>query len=77
MTKYKCHKVVEAEKILSVEIFESGSIDVRLYDGTIQPFASEWATKFNPKPGGYVVFYADGYASFSPAKAFEEGYTKI
>jgi hypothetical protein len=25
--------------------------------------------------GDYYVFYADGYASRSPAKAFEEGYT--
>jgi hypothetical protein len=27
--------------------------------------------------GGYYVVYADGYKSFSPAAAFEEGYTKI
>ena len=27
--------------------------------------------------GGYYVLYADGYKSWSPAKAFEEGYTEI
>jgi len=31
----------------------------------------------NPQPGGYFVVYKDGYKSFSPAKAFEEGYTRI
>jgi hypothetical protein len=29
----------------------------------------------NPEVGGYYVRYADGYESYSPAKAFEEGYT--
>lgn len=27
--------------------------------------------------GGYIVFYEDGYQSFSPAKAFEDGYTRV
>lgn len=27
--------------------------------------------------GGYYVQYDDGYLSFSPAKAFEEGYTRL
>jgi len=27
--------------------------------------------------GGYYVVYKDGYESFSPAEAFEEGYTLI
>lgn len=31
--------------------------------------------KHNPQAGGYYVVYDDGYKSFSPAKAFEEGYT--
>lgn len=26
---------------------------------------------------GYYVVYTDGYVSWSPAKAFEEGYTKV
>lgn len=32
--------------------------------------------KHKPQPGGYYVVYADGYKSFSPAQAFEEGYTR-
>lgn len=27
--------------------------------------------------GGYYVVYEDGFKSWSPAKAFEEGYTRI
>ena len=34
-------------------------------------------SKHNPQPGGYFVVYSDGYQSFSPAQAFEEGYTLI
>lgn len=33
----------------------------------------------NPKlaEGGYFVVYADGYESYSPAQAFEEGYSLL
>jgi hypothetical protein len=30
-----------------------------------------------PLPGDYLVIYEDGYRSISPAKAFEDGYTRI
>jgi hypothetical protein len=33
--------------------------------------------KHKPQVGGYYVLYKDGYASFSPASAFEEGYDLI
>lgn len=33
--------------------------------------------KHKPEVGGYYVVYEGGYKSFSPAKAFEEGYTRI
>ena len=38
---------------------------------------ADWYRKHNPEPGGYYVVYADGYKSYSPAKAFEEGYSRI
>jgi hypothetical protein len=37
----------------------------------------EFVLKHKPKVGGYFVQYSDGYKSFSPAQAFEEGYTRI
>jgi hypothetical protein len=37
----------------------------------------DFLDRHNPEEGGYYVVYKDGYKSFSPAEAFEEGYTKI
>lgn len=42
-----------------------------------RPVNADWYRKHDPSPGGYYVVYDDGYASFSPATAFEEGYTKL
>ncbi len=39
--------------------------------------SQEYMAKHDPQPGGYYVRYADGYESFSPAKAFEGGYATI
>lgn len=36
-----------------------------------------YLVKYEPQIGGYYVVYADGYESYSPADAFEDGYTKI
>jgi hypothetical protein len=41
------------------------------------PVDAAWYRKHAPEPGGYYVVYPDGYKSYSPAKAFEEGYTLI
>lgn len=37
----------------------------------------DYVVKHKPEVGGYFVLYEDGYKSFSPAKAFEEGYTRL
>jgi hypothetical protein len=41
------------------------------------PVPLAFVEKHAPEPGGYFVVYADGYRSFSPAQAFESGYTEI
>lgn len=41
------------------------------------PVDAAWYRKHNPEAGGYYVVYEDGYASYSPAAAFESGYTKV
>ncbi|NKE69890.1 hypothetical protein MNODULE_03900 [Nitrospiraceae bacterium HYJII51-Mn-bac16s-1-B09] len=74
MPRYQCHKKVWALKIRSVEgnritPEESG------YASFVVP--DEFIQKHNPQIGGYFVVYEDGYHSYSPAKAFEEGYTLI
>ncbi len=38
---------------------------------------ADFVSKHRPKVGGYYVVYKDGYKSFSPADAFEDGYTKL
>lgn len=37
----------------------------------------DFMEKHRPEVGGYFVVYDDGYKSFSPAKAFEDGYTLL
>lgn len=74
MPRYRCHKEVHALKICGVRA-----------DGFVQvepPFAPirvsvAWLLKHDPIVGGYYVVYEDGYTSFSPAEAFESGYTRI
>lgn len=79
MQKYKCHKEVKAMKIETMEIWRDGS--ATLYaEGSCNGVSvkSEWMERNNPKPGGYYVNYMqDGYSSYSPEDAFEEGYTLI
>ena len=37
----------------------------------------QYLRQHRPEVGGYYVVYKDGYKSYSPAKAFEEGYTRL
>lgn len=37
----------------------------------------EWYAKHKPEAGGYFVVYDDGYKSYSPAPAFEAGYSLL
>jgi hypothetical protein len=72
LTRYKCHKIVQAAQI----IWRNGlMLELRDY-GTIE-MTVKWMEKHDPQIGGYYVRYDDGYASYSPAKAFEEGYTLL
>lgn len=47
-------------------------------EGRFGPIAVSvtFINKHDPHIGGYLVFYKDGYRSFSPAEAFEAGYTR-
>ncbi len=86
LPKYKSHKEVWALQIKDI-VRDVGSED-RETDGSAiitpkeegyAPFEvdHEYMRKHEPHVGGYYVVYKDGYKSFSPAKAFEEGYTRI
>ncbi len=77
--QYRCHKVVRAARITGFR--QNGNADMPdLLLGEIGGIVSllpDWHAKHKPEVGGYYVLYEDGYASFSPAEAFEDGYTRI
>lgn len=76
LPRYQSHKVVEASRI--VEVNQHATSPSLLLDvGVEWPVTPEWVGKHEPQPGGYLVVYADGYESWSPAEAFEGGYTSI
>lgn len=86
MPQYKSHKTVWALKIADVldptvdgNESDGTRILVPAESGRYAPFRvpRDYVTKHNPTPGGYYVQYEDGYASFSPAEAFESGYTLV
>ncbi len=85
MPKYRSHKVVHALKIAEVRNDtppnqeSDGSRTIVPADEGFAPFRVEhdYVRKHSPKAGGYYVVYQDGYKSWSPAEAFESGYTRI
>jgi len=76
--EYTCHKKVRAAKIQCVGAPRMNGCHLTLY-GIEDTFSvsHEWYTHHNPQEGGYLVEYADGYLSFSPAEAFEGGYSDV
>lgn len=76
LPRYKCHKQVSAAKIAAIK-WEDGGWVITPADEGCAPFRVQagYVHKHNPQPGGYYVRYEDGYESWSPAEAFEAGYT--
>ena len=88
MPRYKCHKQVWALKIKAIEQAPAnqercnagGDWYLTPDDDRYAPIMvghDEYFAKHKPEAGGYYVVYEDGYKSYSPAKAFEAGYTEI
>ncbi len=71
MPRYISHKRVWALEILNVDghrlVFQEPG-----YAAFTAP--DEMFTRYQPVKGDFYVVYADGYKSFSPRKAFVEGY---
>jgi hypothetical protein len=80
MEKYRSHKIVEAGRVIAVS---AGSIDhtsvihVEGDNATYTISNGRLPTPTADVIGGYLVRYEDGFTSWSPAKAFEAGYTKL
>ncbi len=85
MPKYRSHKEVWALKISEIQDHtppgqeSDGSRTIVPADEGFAPFRVDldYMRKHSPQAGGYYVVYQDGYKSWSPAEAFEGGYTRI
>ena len=89
LPRYLCHKEVWALKIDTIHLDSDvakaenretdGSAWIYPEDKGYAPFQVDaaYVRKHQPEAGGYYVVYKDGYKSYSPAKAFEEGYTRM
>lgn len=78
LPRYRCHKEVWALKIKQIIPTPDGGAQIESEEG-FAPFhvSADYVRKHQPEAGGYWVQYADGYQSWSPAEAFESGYTRI
>ena len=83
MPRYKCHKIVHALKITACDSTmhdgmtlyfstEDGIDPIEIAEADVEPFLN-----LKDSDKGYYVLYEDGYFSWSPTKAFEEGYTRL
>jgi hypothetical protein len=82
LPKYQSHKKVWALKIKDIIDLNNATDGSRMIvpeDDGYAPFAvsGDYMTKHEPQIGGYYVQYKDGYQSYSPAQAFEEGYSRV
>ena len=84
LPRYKCHKVVHAMELERVEpmpMASGGGVTLFPKDESYQPIVcnEEYLCKHRRlvESRGYYVVYEDGYESWSPTEAFEEGYTLI
>lgn len=79
---YRCHKIVQAGEIKSLEQQEGSdgkTATVRhavLEDGS-RYGSKELFARGTPAVGDFIVIYDDGYVSWSPRKAFLDGYSPI
>lgn len=82
MPQYRCHKQVHALQIAKATLIgypELNEIKLEFIDPGYAPITLPLATamRYAPVVGDYLVVYDGDYKSFSPKKAFEEGYTLI
>lgn len=87
LPRWQSHKKVWGDKVIKVvdngpdcesAIQNDSHIIWHLSCGAFIHVSKGLKTRGGVNPlGGYYVRYQDGYESWSPAEAFEEGYTRI
>lgn len=82
--KFKCHKVVGASQIISMDVNERNSEDSiaswsLFLNDLDEPLILTDAVvaQYSIVAGGYIVQYSNNYFSFSPEKDFEDGYSPL
>ena len=72
---YRCHEQVKTLKIRTI-ILNPRSYELHFEDERFVPivFSAHWVSRLHPEAGGYVVWH-DSHIGYSPAAAFEAGYT--
>lgn len=80
--QYKSHKIVGGLQINTIEHlnddFHPGDdIGLTFVKEGFEPITVTVPSLIIPEPGWYLVFYEDGYKSFSPPEAFESGYSPV
>jgi hypothetical protein len=81
MPSYTCHKRVWALEIASVSHADPGGITFIFKEPGFAPLecglvGDPMLARYTPQAGDFLVVYEDGYKSFSPRKAFLDGYTE-
>lgn len=88
---WRSHKVVQAAKITGMQFPPGGPVicmgDIPAKAAVTPAVLARMVGMTNPKPGdgeawanlvgGYYIRYADGYESWSPADAFQQGYRRV
>jgi hypothetical protein len=73
LPRWRCHKVVSAFRIEQI-VFLIDGLELASTDHRVI-VNDAYVRKHNPQVGGYYTRYEDGYESWSPAEAFEAGYS--
>ena len=76
---YTAHRTVHAINILSVVRLPDGRAQITPHDAQYPAFivTAAFVTQWQPQAGGYYAVHDDGYASFSPQRAFDAYYRRI
>ena len=86
LPRWKSHKEVYADTIVDIKLanpddehpcFDYAGFDVVLACNAVVCVSNEMIARHKPSIGEYLVQYDDGYISWSPAKAFEDGYVRV
>lgn len=81
LKSYTSHKTVRAAEILNVgNYFQTGDglfRHITLAGGVTISLPQAMFLRYVPEYGDFYVVYEDGYRSFSPRKAFVDGYAPV